>query len=420
MVAPRVARATLWTVPSLRSASWLVVFASLAVAAPPEVLPATRVGAAPPQVVTDKLTQLLRTAVQAKAAGPATPAPGAVLAEAARAKYFELDFKAAASLAAQSLTRSLEHPEEFGDGSGYVLAHVLQALALRELKDTAGAIASFRGALTVKPDLSLSENDYSPDAIAALARAREDLASRPASGDVNVSSAPPFARVFLDGRFQGETPTTLKGLPPGRHLVELLRDGRLPHRAWLETTAAGQEVQVALKEDPAAALRARLNVALTSGGAEPAVRDAAQALAKQLGTDVVALALGARDGRITLVAARVTDGGDTRRVVTSVDDDLLEASATMRLLAATLLEAPAPAPATIGPQGSTDFSTAWLGLAPPPAPAAPAPPPPALTSKAWFWVVLGVGVVAAGAGATYGVSRITADRSVGVTVELPR
>jgi hypothetical protein len=404
-------------VPSPRFVSWLVVFASLSFAAAPELLPATPVGAAPPQAVTDKLTQLLRTAVQAKSAGPTTPAPGAVLAEDARAKYFDLDFKAAAQLARQSVTRSLEHPEEFGDGSGYVLAHVLEALALRELKDTTGAIASFRAALAVKPDLSLSENDYSPDAIAALARAREDLASRPVSGDVNVSSAPPFARLFIDGRAQGETPTTVKGLPPGRHLVELFRDGRLAHREWLETGPATKDLQVALLEDPAAALRARLATAVTSGGSEREVLGAAQALARQLGLDVVLVAVGARAGRVVLIAARVTEAGVSRRVLTSIDENLLEASAAVRLVATAVLEAPALEPVSVGSPAETDFPKAWLGLAPPPAPLPAAPPPPSVTSKAWFWVLVGVGVVGAGVGTAYGV---LAPRSLGVTVELPQ
>lgn len=370
--------------------------------------------------MTDKLTQLLRSAVQAKSAGPTTPQPGAVLAEEARAKYFDLDFKTAAELARKSVARSLEHPEEFGDGSGYVLAHVLEALALRELKDEKGAVSAFRAALAVKPDLSLSENDYSPDAIAALARAREDLARAPVAAEVNVSSAPPFARVFIDGRFQGETPMTVKSLAPGRHLLELFRDGRLPHRAWLDAGATVVNVEVPLKEDPAAVLRARLAQAVTQGAKADESLPAATALAKELSTDVVVLALGAREGRVTLVAARVTAEGQSRRVVTSIDENLLEASATVRALAASLLEAPSAEVGQVGTPGITKFDVAWLGLEPPPPPPKPDEPAPSVTSKPMFWLLLGVGVVAAGAGVSFGVSRAIAPRSVGTTVELPQ
>lgn len=397
----------------------LLVFASL-LAAAPEVLPATPVGEAPPQAVTDKLTQLLRSAVQARAAGPTTPQPGAVLAEEARAKYFDLDFAAAATLARRSVVRSLEHPEEFGDGSGYVLAHVLEALARRELKDEPGAVLAFRAALAVKPDLSLSENDYSPDAIAALARAREDLARAPTAAEVNVSSAPPFARVFVDGRFQGETPTTVKALPPGRHLLELFRDGRLAHRAWFDAGTAALNLQVALQEDPAALLRAQLASAVTLGAPARDAVPAAAKLAQRLGADVVVTAVGARGGRVTLVAARVTESGAVRRVSTSIDADLLEASATVRLLAAGLFEGGDAELSSIATPGEVKFEVAWLGLEPPPKPPAMPAPPAAVTSRPLFWILTGVGVVAAGFGAAYGVSRVTAPRSVGTTVELPR
>jgi hypothetical protein len=385
----------------------------------PEVLPAVGVGEAPAQAVTDKLTQLVRQAVRARATGPTVPAPGAVLAEEARAKYFDLDFKAAAALARQSVTRSLEHPEEFGDGSGYVLAHVLEALALRELKDEAGALAAFSAALAVKPDLSLSENDYSPDAIAALARARERLAAAPVGGDLVIASAPPFARIFVDGRSFGETPMTVKGLPPGRHLLELTLDGRLPHREWLVLGAQPLERTVQLVVDPVATARAALAAAVSAGAGEATLM-AATTLAKELGTDVVALATGLREGRVTLVAARVTPLGEARRVVTSVDEDLLEAQAVARLVAATLLEPPTPTPSAVGTPGVADFTKSFLGLAPPPPPAEPPPPPPSLSSRPWFWVLVGVGVAAVGAGAGIGVARAQAPRSLGVTVELPR
>jgi hypothetical protein len=266
----------------------------------------------------------------------------------------------------------------------------------------------------------LSENDYSPDAIAALARAREDLARAPAAAEISVSSAPPFARVFVDGRFQGETPMTVKGIPPGRHLLELVRDGRLPHREWFDAGKSPLTVQPQLKEDPAATLRASLTSAVARGAKPDQSVPAAAALAKELQRDVVVLALGARAGRVTLVAARVGPGGEVRRVMTSVDEDLLEASATAKLLAAALLEAANAEVAAVGTPGEGKFDEAWLGLMPPPAPVAPPPPPAAVTSKPLFWLLLGAGVIAAGAGTAYGVSRAVAPRSLGTTVEFPQ
>lgn len=395
----------------------LVLLVTAALAAAPEVLPATPVGEAPPQVVVDKLTQLLRSAVQARSAGPTTPAPGAVLAEEARARYFDLDFQGAAELARRSVKRSLEHPEEFGDGSGYVLARVLEALALRELKDQAGAAAAFKAALAVKPDLTLSENDYSPDAIAALARARDAHAQAPATGELTVASAPPFARVFVDGRAWGETPTTVKGLHAGLHVLEVLRDGRLPHRAWFEAGVEARELQLPLAEDPVASLRSTLARALETGAPAPAAEPPSRALAVKLERDVVVVVTGLRGGRVTVSAARVPTTGAITFAATSVDLDLLEANAAIRALAAALLDGSAR---TVGTPPAAREGEAWLGLMPPAAPAAPEPPPPAITSRPLFWVLMGVGVLAVGGGAAFAVDRVTAPRSVGLSVELPR
>src|SRR5436309_15929813 len=58
-----------------------------------------------------------------------------------------------------------------------------------------------------------------------------------AAGAINVSSDPPGATVYLDGRAAGETPIVLNTLSAGDHRVRLVKDGYLEN-ARLVTVAA--------------------------------------------------------------------------------------------------------------------------------------------------------------------------------------
>jgi hypothetical protein len=60
----------------------------------------------------------------------------------------------------------------------------------------------------------------------------EDLWYKPAPdryGSLAVSSFPPGANVFLDGRFRGTTPTRLKGIPYGLYTLRLEKRGYFDH-----------------------------------------------------------------------------------------------------------------------------------------------------------------------------------------------
>jgi PEGA domain-containing protein/PKD domain-containing protein len=64
-----------------------------------------------------------------------------------------------------------------------------------------------------------------------------------ASGALNVSSDPPGATVYLDGRAAGETPIVLSKLTAGDHRVRLVKDGYLEN-ARLVTVAAKKSADV--------------------------------------------------------------------------------------------------------------------------------------------------------------------------------
>jgi len=63
-------------------------------------------------------------------------------------------------------------------------------------------------------------------------------ASSKTTGDLEVSSTPPGARVTVDGTVRGTTPITVKDLKPGRHTVDLAGDSGSLQRTV--TIAAGQ------------------------------------------------------------------------------------------------------------------------------------------------------------------------------------
>jgi len=49
------------------------------------------------------------------------------------------------------------------------------------------------------------------------------------SGGVRISSIPPGAKIYLNGTYMGDTPTSLSDLSPGKHTVKLVKEG---YTAW--------------------------------------------------------------------------------------------------------------------------------------------------------------------------------------------
>jgi eukaryotic-like serine/threonine-protein kinase len=73
-------------------------------------------------------------------------------------------------------------------------------------------------------------------------------------GRLLVRSTPAGARVFVDGREVGPTPQTVRDLPPGTHLVRIVRDGYTTEERRVAITAAqpAQSISVELARPPAA------------------------------------------------------------------------------------------------------------------------------------------------------------------------
>src|SRR5262249_29336248 len=84
-------------------------------------------------------------------------------------------------------------------------AHVLQAMTFRNLDRFALADDELRAALRTDPEFKLDPDEYSPTLRARLEKLRRDLSREP-KGELQITSDPPGARLFLDGRDAGTTP----------------------------------------------------------------------------------------------------------------------------------------------------------------------------------------------------------------------
>lgn len=381
-----------------------------AAAAPPGgvvTLPAVGVGEAPPATVLRKLGELLSDSL--RRAGVPEPAPqadpGQPMVEAGRAHYFDLKFAEALGSAQAALAHYQAHPEHLGDGARFLDAHLFAALALMELGREQEAQQQLSAALILRPQLHLLESEFSPTALSALERARDQTAKW-ARAPLTVSSSPAFARLQLDGSPAGETPLTLPSLAVGRHFLRLTKDGHLAHHQWVEVKPPGSSAEVTLIPSPVEALRQELFGAVARGEGSR-VESLARRLAAESGMEAVVL-LAATQGpeRFLVSAARVPAEGPAGRACTTLSLDLVDAVMALDAVARVLAAGGAEGPLVVGqppPEGALDFQQHYLGLRPPPAklvlPLASPPPPLPAYRSGWFWAAAGVAAAVAGVGA---------------------
>ncbi len=401
------------------------------------VLPAVGIGAPlPGPSVVMKATELVSGSLRRAGFEPPGPKvdPAAQRVDLARGQYFDLKFQPALESAEAALAHYAAHPEDVSDVARLVAAHAYAAMALHQLGKRAEGNAHFEAALTLRPDLKLSDAEYPPTALAAVESLRQPLAARP-RGALTVSTAPAFAHLELDGKAVGETPATVEGLTAGAHLVRVSKDGYRTASAWVRVTPAGADLAVTLVERPLERLGDQLHEAMAEGAGTQVV-DLAAKLAVEAEADAVVLLAVAPDGdRYVVSAALVDSNRHATRAFTTMAQDLFDAAPALGRLAQALVastpDGAVPRALPTAPTKPLDFAKHYLGLAPPPpvpaaalpsvppAPVVVAPAPTPLWKRPWIWVVAG-GAVAAGTG-TYLLTR-PPERKPGlaVTVELPQ
>jgi tetratricopeptide (TPR) repeat protein len=296
------------------------------------------------------------------------------------------DFKRAEAALGRALDAYAAGAAQLTEASELADAYALRAAVRYATGRDAEAAASLTQALALAPNRPLPLAATSPLFAKTVERVRAAQESGPRGG-VRFESIPSGLAVTLDGRPVGTAPLRVTDVPPGAHLWRSV----LP-----SDDAVGGVVEVAPDKQAVVQVRpsgtgpdAALALALASNRLDTAALEAASALGRAAGADLVVLGTVARTVTGLAVDAFVLAPGDTtpRRLARlSVDTELLEASAPLRegiaAVAARGVEAgvteplpvvPAPGDAFAPPPSQVAYPVSTERAPEAPKPAAPAP-----------------------------------------------
>ncbi len=238
------------------------------------------------------------------------------------------------------------------------LALLGSALVLRGSADEAES--TFVELLTLDPGFQLGEAPPAVDRIFERAVARIDQSP---TGEVEIYSTPPYAAVFLDGRFEGVTPLVLTDVVAGTHYLRVEKLGYTMYGAPLQISG-GQRVtaQTRLSSLVRGAelrdLAARAVVEADGDGMGGHTRE----LGRQLLADVLVVVAVHQSGQDATFTGAVYDARTgartaTERAVLSADAQLTEQLGRYldRLVAAASAEGAEPLPKAEAPASDQPF-----------------------------------------------------------------
>ncbi|MBZ4415027.1 PEGA domain-containing protein [Myxococcus sp. RHSTA-1-4] len=239
-----------------------------------------------------------------------------------------------------ALTRALEAyaagAAQLQDASELADAYALRAAVRYATGRDEEAAASLTHALAVAPGRAVPLASTSPLFAKTVERVRASQQAQPRGG-VRFESVPPGLAVTLDGQPVGTAPVRVTEVPPGAHLWRAVLPSGDAVGGVVEVTPDQQAV---VKVRPAGTgPDAALALALSGNRLDTAALDAASALGRAAGADLVVLGTVSRAGAGLALDAFVLAPGDRspRRLPRlSVDADLLEAGAPLRGWAAAL------------------------------------------------------------------------------------
>jgi hypothetical protein len=102
--------------------------------------------------------------------------------------------------------------------------------ALARLKTQDGKLIAVAQNSTVQPEPPAADNSQAEEAVVAHATTQPAI--------VIVKSTPPGADINVDGKFMGNTPSTIQ-LTPGDHVVEVEKEGLKPWQRGVTVSAGG-------------------------------------------------------------------------------------------------------------------------------------------------------------------------------------
>lgn len=298
------------------------------------------------------------------------------------------------------------------------LTYLGAALTLRGSADEGES--TFVELLTLNPGQTLEGFPPTIERVFERALARVDAAP---TGSVEIYSTPPYAAVYVDGRFEGVTPLTIQELVAGTHYVRIEKTGYTVHGAPLEV-AAKQRItsQTRLRDIKRGAelrdltARAALEVGVEGMGG------ALRTLARQLVADTLIFVSVTQSGRDATLTGAVFDARTgarvaTERVVLGVERAEFERDlgeyVDRLITAATTGQA---AEGRIASEGRSEASgDGAFGLAGGTGPSGggglntqvQARPPPRTSSEVYLgWTLIGVGSAALVTGTAFGISAL--------------
>ncbi len=212
-----------------------------------------------------------------------------------------------------------------GTNEGLYQVHLLRAKIHHANGLAAGVQAEYDKLVLVHPDLDLDPNLYSNWERSALAKAKDKIAGRRTAAIV-VEARPVGSEVFLNGVHRGISPTTLKDLPPGLHVVEVKTVHYEPYRQQVRLTEGQvQTVQARLTRSDSSVASEKTTIRPSLYKTDLEVSRLIATLGYHMGVDKIVLVADKREsGRDTLVyrAADTQLGGVQRQFqfeVTSSD-----------------------------------------------------------------------------------------------------
>ena len=190
---------------------------------------------------TGPITQILRSVLEQQQGlevldvneklQPQAPAQVVALREKARQALVaakealrNLEFEKAAKEAAASAASFEKMGGYLEPYQRYKEALLVRAVALAMMADVEASERAFLALLVQDPRFLIPKGSYKPAIISLFEETKGKLAELP-RGSLSIKSNPPGAAVYLDGQLAGYSPTTLAGIPAGKHLLALKLPG---------------------------------------------------------------------------------------------------------------------------------------------------------------------------------------------------
>lgn len=282
-----------------------------------------------------------------------------------------------------ALAASLSQGQELAD------VYALRAAILYAQGKDEEASRALMFALTLAPGRTPSLAATSPLFAQTVSRVRAALREQP-RGSIRFASAPSGVAVTLDGQPVETAPVRVTGVPPGLHLWRtVLPSGEVT--GGLVEVASGREAVVTI-QPPGEGPSAVLSAALAGNRLDTAAVDAAGALGRALGADLLlfgTVSLSEKTGLVFDSFVLAPDTRSPRRLPrVTLDAELLDAGPRLRGLTSALASQgaqagePAALPAVPASQEKPEprlLQTEYPVVERPDAPAPPAAPAPSRT-----------------------------------------